>query len=139
VHEETIAPQWREIGVEELPAGPTQNSAPQQWTEIVLSIVKTGEKHPKRRHRDDGVGYRHLVNLLYWKAGRCRRAVRLNETRLYRPLAQHRHPAHEPPLIVGKVGAGVQRAAIIPHQQVVDPPDVFIDEGGIFLVLKQEA
>jgi type IV secretory pathway TrbL component len=38
---------WREIGVEELAAALTQNSAPHQLTEIVLSIVKTAKKPAK--------------------------------------------------------------------------------------------
>jgi len=41
-------------------------------------------------------------------------------------------PAHQAPLLSLKIGARMQRAAIVPQQHVVRTPDVLLDESPLF-------
>src|SRR5229473_2497549 len=36
--------------------------------------------------------------------------------------------AKQPALVLGKIGAGVDRAAVVPHQEITELPDVLVDE-----------
>ena len=55
-----------------------------------------------------------------------------------RLLTQDRNTTHQASLGRGEVGTCVQRAAIVPHQEIADAPDVFVDELLLFLVIEQE-
>src|SRR5215217_4628142 len=57
----------------------------------------------------------------------------------HRLFAQNRHAPHEAPLVGAEVGAGVERAAVVPHQQLPGLPDVLVDELAPLLVIEQEA
>ena len=56
--------------------------------------------------------------------------------RVGRCAGQHRvnivngEAAKHPPLIVGKIRSCMQAAAIVPHHQIADLPDMFLDELG---------
>src|SRR5690242_20112624 len=43
-------------------------------------------------------------------------------------LAFDRAAAQQPPLALGKVGAGMDGAAVVPHQKVAELPDMLEDE-----------
>jgi hypothetical protein len=58
--------------------------------------------------------------------------------KLLRLLAQYRDAAHQAALVWREIGAGVQGAAVVPHQNVADPPDVLVDEAPLFLVIEQK-
>src|SRR5438552_7031571 len=65
------------------------------------------------------------------------RAVAQLGPRLCRLFPANGYAPQEPSLVRGKIRAGVQRAAIVPHQQVARAPDVLVDELALLLVIEQ--
>src|SRR5262249_12825257 len=55
----------------------------------------------------------------------------------YRPFAEDGHAAQQAAFARGKIRARMQRAAIIPHQDVVEAPDMLVDKFRLLLVGKQ--
>src|SRR3954452_21817363 len=69
-----------------------------------------------------------------------RRALRKQENvvmPLCRLFAENCHAPQQAPLTGGKIRACVQRAAIVPHQDVAGPPDMLVDELRLLLVIEQ--
>ena len=56
---------------------------------------------------------------------------------LHRLLAQNSDAPQQPPLAGGEIRARMQRAAIIPHQDVARAPHVLVDEAWLLLMIKQ--
>src|SRR5204862_8299842 len=45
-----------------------------------------------------------------------------------RLLSEAGHAPQQPPRVRAEIGARVQRAAVVPHQEVAGTPDVLVDE-----------
>src|SRR5438876_825817 len=58
--------------------------------------------------------------------------------RSHRLLSQNGHATHEAPLARTEIGAGVQRAAVVPDQKIAAPPDMLVDELGLLLVIEHQ-
>jgi len=53
-----------------------------------------------------------------------------------RLFAEDRHPAHQAPLVRAEIGACMQRAPIVPNQEVAGTPDVLVDEFATLLMVE---
>src|SRR5215217_1599299 len=56
---------------------------------------------------------------------------------LHRLFAKNCHASQQAPLAGGKIRARVQRAAIVPHQDVAGSPDMLVDELRLLLVVEE--
>src|SRR5207237_2769330 len=56
---------------------------------------------------------------------------------LHRLLAQNSHAPQQPPLAGGEIRARMQRAAVVPHQDVAGPPRMLVDEAWVLLMIEQ--
>src|SRR5215471_15272549 len=59
------------------------------------------------------------------------------EHALNRLLPQNGHPPQQAALAGGEIGARMQGAAVVPHQDVARPPDMLVDELSLLLVLEE--
>src|SRR3954453_7570440 len=56
----------------------------------------------------------------------------------HRLFAEDGDAPHQAPLAWAEIGAGMQRAAIVPHQKVAWTPHMFVDEFAALLVIEQQ-
>src|SRR2546425_11134278 len=57
----------------------------------------------------------------------------------YRLFAEDGHATHQTPLVWAEIGSCMQRATVVPHQQVAGTPDVLVDEFASLLVVEQRS
>src|SRR5262249_61817345 len=67
--------------------------------------------------------------------GRRYRSSEHEESR--RLFAEDGHATHQTPLVGAELGSCMQRATVIPHQEVTGTPDVLVDEFAPLLVIEQ--
>src|SRR6266480_2192271 len=53
-----------------------------------------------------------------------------------RPFSENGQAPHETPLVRAEIGTGMQRAPVVPQQQVVGTPDMLVDEFRSLLVVE---
>src|ERR1700741_2830816 len=55
-----------------------------------------------------------------------------------RLFSENGQTPHETPLVRAEIGAGMERAPVVPQQQVVRTPDMLVDELRLLLMLEQQ-
>src|SRR5262245_62183700 len=58
----------------------------------------------------------------------CLRSSQAAQPSFVQRFAFDRAAAQQARLVLGKIGAGVDRATVVPHQEVAQLPDVLVDE-----------
>src|SRR6202022_4087416 len=66
-----------------------------------------------------------------------RRRLRSCGLQLHRLFAEDGYAPQQPPLAGREVGARVERAAVVPHQNVARAPDMFVHELRLLLVIEE--